>query len=245
MPDYELTRIDSCGHELFGRAFDLLWSEFGDKNEMESRKVLDARFASRPTIHYDMVMATTDGANWAAVCDYTILERGSSDRCTLVHLSHTLVHHEHRRYGLAGILMRYAADRARKVGGTDDVLLLAESERDDGHDPMRAARLRAFERLGLRLVDPGVVDYHQPDFSDPEQEVLVAPVPMLLFLNRPFQPNAATIAGDALRDAVSRLYALYARQLRPANMRHRLLRLENYPESSAMIPLLYPTTAIR
>lgn len=241
--EFAWTRIGSVEDAMFQRAFDLLWAEFGPKNEMETRDVLARRFDLAPLSMYELVLVEDANGDWAAVCDYTIM-RHDADRSVVIHFSHALVAERHRRAGLAKAMMCFALERASELVPDADILLVAEAEHDDGSDPLRRARLRAFERIGLRVVDPSRIDYHQPDFNDPEDPREASPLRMLLLLLRAGDENAPTISGSALRQAVAQLYGLYAAQFRASNMAHPALSLASYPAGEEPVKLLAPTALI-
>ena len=247
MPDlsaYQISHIRNIAHPAFERAYALLWQEFGAKNEMETREVLRQRFSLGPDAVYELVLLEDDDGAWVAVCDYTVLPAREAPADIAVHLSHTLVSAAHRRAGLALKLMQFAAARAANILPGAAITMLAEVEHDDGRYPLKANRLRAFEKAGLLKVDPRRVDYHQPDFTAPQaldDPRPAAPLPLLLLVLRVGRESDRLIGGAELRRLVRRLYAMYGRQFRAQDMAHPRLDVQRYPADDALIDLLPPT----
>lgn len=239
-PGVRVHHIQSSDHPAFSKAFDLLWREFGDRQEMESRSVLEGRFQIRPRAFYELVLLEDPSGSWLAVSDYTLISPAGPGDPVTVHLSHTLVSRHQQRRGLAGELLGFVAGRAQEMFSKTPVTLLAEAEHDDG-SPERSNRLKAFEKNGLLKIDPRQVDYCQPDFSDPEDPAVASPLPLLLFVMRIGRTHERTMSGRELRSLVRALYWLYGAQFRPGTMAHPKLALDRYPADDETINLMLPT----
>ena len=247
VPDFsgfEVKLVTAIEQPFFERAYALLWEQFGAQNEMESRDTLQARFQLAPQAFYELVLVLDAQGNWAAVCDYTLMPGAQATDELVGHLSHTLVNPEYRKAHLASKLLHFTIRRAMEIQPEAPITLLAESEYDDGIDPAKAIRLRAFEKIGLQKADPQVVHYHQPDFSAPKDlqtpyEAL--PVPLQLLLVRVGRENETYISGRELKRLVGQLYWMYGQQFRPQDMAHPKLSLAHYPADEARIALVTPT----
>ncbi len=245
---FEWTRIRSVDDPLFPVAYGALWAEFGAANEMETRAVLAGRFALGPAMRYEMVLARKDGAV-AAVRDHTaILVDGE----VVVHLSHNLVMPEWRRSGLAGWMRAVPLIAAREVAAANGradarITLVAEMEYDDGGDPKRAVRLAAYGRAGFLAIDPGMLDYHQPDFREPaviDATGGPAPLRFQLLIRQVGHESETTVSGARVRRFVSALHALYGALFRHGDMAHPLLSPDRLPGDDACVPLLGLATGI-
>jgi hypothetical protein len=240
LADFTVHRIRARDDPWFDPAYQALWAEFGVKNEMERRETLAARFRLAPAMLYEMVLVQKDGA-FAAVRDHTAIPAEGE---VIVHLSHNLVAPEWRRSGLAGWMRAMPVATARELLPGAPITLAAEMEYDDGSDPQRAIRLRAYEQAGFRKVDPARIAYHQPDFRAP---MLIdttggpEPVPFQLLLRRVGRDAETTISGREVRRIVRALYRMYGAQFRPQDMAHPALDLARYPADDAELALLPPT----
>lgn len=235
--------IRSTDDPLFPEAYETLWAEFGEADELESRDVLAGRFAVGPAMRYEMVSVRQDGV-LAAVRDHTAIWQEGE---VIVHLSHNLVMPEWRRSGLAGWLRAAPIVAARTVAaaqGAPDapITLVAEMEFDDGSDPRRAIRLKAYERAGFLKIDPAGVPYFQPDFRAAAEidGTGARPLPFQLLV-RQIGRDDRTISGLRIKRIVQAIYALYGAQFRPEDMRHPALRLKGYPPDEAEVALRRPT----
>jgi len=240
---FAVHRIRSIDDPWFEAAYEPLWEEFGAKNEMELRETLTARFRLAPQMTYEMVLVQQEG-RLAAVRDHTAIPAGD---LTVVHLSHNLVAPEFRRVGLAGWMRAFPAALARELAPERPVVLAAEMEYDDGSDPNRAIRLRAYEKAGFSKIAPERIDYHQPDFRAPE--IIDAsggpvPLPFQLLVRRVGREAERTIRGVEVRQVVEALYAMYGAQFRVQDMAHPALDLSAYPAAEAELPLLPPTAPV-
>jgi hypothetical protein len=236
---FEVHRIRSIEDPWFEPAYKELWAEFGAKAEMELRETLAARFRLVPAMAYEMVLVRQDGM-FAAVRDHTVIPTEAE---TVVHLSHNLVSPAFRRSGLAGWMRAFPVLSAREFRPEAPVTLAAEMEHDDGTDPGRAIRLRAYERAGFMKVDPKSIAYHQPDFRS--EEMIDAsggavPIPFLLLLRRVGREGEKTVSGGEVRRVVQALYRMYGAQFRAKDMEHPALDVSKYPEEGAVVSLLPP-----
>ena len=238
-------RICSSADPLFETAYAALWAEFGTAHELESRDVIIARFAAGPSMRYEMILARV-GDSIAAIRDETVLWFEGE---VVVHLSHLLVAPEWRRSGLAGWMRAVALVSAHAVAaahGTPDapIALVGEMEYDDGSDPKRAVRLKAYERAGFLKIDPHTVRYFQPDFRPPAEMDAsggARPLPFQLIIRRVGREEQRTIRGADVRRIVRALYAMYGAQFRPQDMAHPALSLDAYPSDNTEVALVAPT----
>jgi len=237
---FEVHCIRSYDDSWFDPAYQQLWAMFGAKNEMERRETLAARFALAPEMLYEMVLVQKGGA-FAAVRDHTIIP---ADDEVIVHLSHNLVAPSFRRTGLGGWMRAMPVATAREFRPGAPITLVAEMEYDDGSDPDRTVRLRAYEKAGFVKVDPSRVNYHQPDFRAPMViDVTGGPQPVRfqLLLRRVGREGDSEITGAELRRTVRAIYRMYGAQFRPQDMAHSALDLSHFPEDGEVLRLLPPT----
>ena len=196
---FSWSRIRSSEDPLFENAYAALWAEFGTAHELESREVLAARFGGDAAMGYEMIVARA-GETTAAVRDQTIMFFEGE---VVVHLSHLLVAPKWRRSGLAGWMRAVSLLSARAVAtahGKSDapITLVGEMEYDDGSDPRRAVRLKAYERAGFLKIDPRAVRYFQPDFRSPAEIDAsggARPLPFQLIIRRVRRETQRTISG--------------------------------------------------
>lgn len=241
---FSFARIRHSDDPLFEIAHRELWREFGAKNEMERRETLAQRFTLAPRILYEMVLVQR-GAEFIGVRDHTaIVARDGSQ--AVVHLSHNLLAPAARRTGLAGWMRALPIQTAREclAGKSAPISLVAEMEYDDGADPARAIRLRAYEKAGFVAIDPRVMNYHQPDFRAPAEIDAsggAKPVRFQLVIRRVGREGDATIRGAEIRTLVESLYDIYRPQFRREDMAHPLLDLARLPADGAVVSLVPPT----
>jgi GNAT superfamily N-acetyltransferase len=243
--DFVWTRIRGTDDPAFERAYAVLWAEFGEAHEMETREVLAERFRLGSRFRYEMLLVEKDGAV-CAVRDHTAVWMDGS---VVVHLSHVYVVPEQRRTGLAGWLRAAPIVTARELAADcgdakADITLVGEMEYDDGSDPRRAIRLAAYEKAGYRKIDPGEVDYHQPDFrtpSDIDASGGPVPIPFQLIVRRVGREMESSIDGIEVRKLVAALFAIYGAQFRVADMQHALLNTERLPAPGKTVALVAPT----
>jgi len=247
---FDLVRIRNTSHPLFEEAYSRLWQEFGPKDEMEQREVLEQRFQLGPRFHYEIALVRTDG-EFMAVRDHTAAMT-RDNLGVIVHLSHNLVAPAARRTGLAGWMraLPIAAAYECIYGNSAPLLLftpitlLGEMEYARPDDPAGTIRLKAYERAGFRKIDPQVIHFFQPDFRPPE--IIDAtggarPLPFQLIVRRVRREQEDTISGAEVRQLVESLYDIYRPQFRASDLAHPSLSLDPYPADDAVISLLPPT----
>ena len=241
---FQFDRIRGIDDPFFEIAHAELWREFGAKNEMERRETLAMRFARAPRILYEMILVRRAGEFIGARDHTAIVTRDGTQ--AIVHLSHNLLAPAARRTGLGGWMRAFPIQTARECLGEKSapITLVAEMEHDDGIDPKRAIRLRAYEKAGLVKIDPQLVDFHQPDFRTPAEIDAsggAQPVRFQLVIRRVGRERETTIRGAEVRALVQSLYDIYGPQFRPQDMAHPLLDLARLPADDAVVPLLPPT----
>lgn len=250
LSQFDLVRIRSTQHPLFEEAFDQLWQEFGPKDEMEQREILDQRFHLGPRFYYEMALVRTDG-QFMAVRDHTAAMT-RDNMGVVVHLSHNLVSPLARRTGLAGWMRALPVAAAFECIRANPaplllftpITLLGEMEYPQPEDAARTIRLQAYERAGFRKIDPQVIQYFQPDFRSPD--VIDAtggprPLPFQLIVRRVRREHEHVIRGAEVRQLVETLYDTYRPQFRAADLAHPSLSLDHYPADDALISLVPPT----
>jgi hypothetical protein len=241
---FRFDRIRAFDDPLFEAAYMPLWTAFGATNEMERRETLALRFKLAPRLLYEMILVRRKG-EFIAVRDHTAI-RTHDGAHAVVHLSHNLVSPSARRTGLAGWLRALPVQAGREclANGNGSITLVAEMEYDDGIDPDRAIRLRAYEKAGFVKVDPHFVDYHQPDFRAPaEIDATGGPCPLRfqLIIRRVGREADSTILSRDIRTLIQALYDIYGSQFRPQDMAHPLLDLARLPAPETVVALVPPT----
>jgi len=245
---FDLTRIRGMDHPLFEEAYGRLWQEFGAKDEMEQREVLDRRFQLDRRFFYEMTLVRVEG-EFMAVRDHTAaLTRDGAQ--AVVHLSHNLVSPAARRTGLAGWMRSLPIAAAREclaanaASSDAPITLLAEMEYIQPEDTARTIRLQAYERAGFRKIDPHAVHFFQPDFRPPgaiDAGGGPRPLPFQLLVRRVHREEETVLSGAEVRRLVSTLYDIYAPQFRPSDLAHPALSLDGYPADDAAVSLIPPT----
>ncbi len=253
--DFDLHRIRSCDDPNFRAAFGLLWNEFGPKGELEPKAVIARRLqwavdrrAVSPTLLYEMLLVTRAQA-LVGVRDHTAIVIPTFSEA-VVHMSHNLVLPTWRRSGIAGWLRALPIQTARQclknAGLSRDhpISLVAEMEPADPGDTERATRLIAYEKAGYWKVDPGAINYLQPDFRDPSEidaDGKPAPIPLCLLVRRVGRESKRSISGRAVREIVESLYQMYAAEFRKQDMQPLFDTLKQYPADDATIDLVAPS----
>jgi len=239
------------------RAYDLLWSEFGPRHEMEQKSVIDRRLGWNPaevsrgfSLMYRVVVVI-DGDQLVAARDHTvILCHDPLHPLALVHLSHVWVDPAWRRTGLAGWMRALPIQTARDALAATGlpmelpITLVAEMERDQQRDKEQFVRLKAYEKAGFRRVDSKRIDYCQPDFRMPEEidrsgETIL--IPLLLILRQVGHEDDASICSSEILRIVSALYYMYGLEIRDQDMRVAYNTLSHYPPEGQAIALEMPT----
>lgn len=252
---YELHRIRSTGDPMFRAAFDPLWQEFHASNEIEQPEVLAHRMAWNPAsprngiaLLYEMLLVT-HGGEFIAVRDHTAIVRPEFG-IAVVHLSHNLVAPAHRRSGIAGWMRALPIQTARACLGAQDlsprshVYLVGEMEAADAGNEARMTRLIAYEKAGYRKVDPGAVNYLQPDFRSAEEidaSEGPSPVPLNLLVRKVGREDEASMRAERVYCIAHCLYEMYATEFRPQDMAVVWNNLETFPRGEELVRLLPPT----
>jgi hypothetical protein len=253
---FTISFIDAPTHPRFAEGYQALWDEFGPRNEMEQRSVIEQRMTWRPeqplhslAMQYEMIVVSHDD-EVAAVSDHTaIVNVAHPDQPAIVHLSHLLLLPRFRGTGLSGWMrampIRLARDCLLRSGQSlRRITLAAEVEPADSMLPERHQRLTSFQKVGFLKVDQGSIDYLQPDFRPSElidREGRPLPVPLSLLLRRLGREHEREITGRELRALVESLYAMYEETLRPQDMVPMWQSLEMYPEGDERVALVLPT----
>jgi GNAT superfamily N-acetyltransferase len=242
---FRFDRIRAIDDPLFDVAYRELWAEFGATNEMERRETLAARFALGPRVLYEMILVRDATGAFVAARDHTAISTPDAAGA-IVHLSHNLVAPDFRRTGIAGWLRALPIQAGRELlaGRAAPITLVAEMEYDSTHEPMRAARLRAYEKAGFLKIDPRAVSYHQPDFRVPAEIDATGgprPVPFQLLVRCIGREHERALGGREVRAIVMALYDIYGPQFRPQDMAHPLLDITRLPTPETTVTLLPPT----
>ena len=249
--------IDSPTDERFDVGYDALWREFGLKNEMEQRGVIEQRLAWRPeapidghALNYEMIVVSHDN-ELAAVRDHTaVVDLLNPQECVVVHLSHLLILPRFRGSGLAGWMRTLPIYTARECLTRAKVAprlinLVAEMEPALTSEPGRFGRLIAYEKVGFKKIDPTHVHYLQPDFrtacdidADPRGP---QPIPLSLITRRVGREAETSLAGREVRTVVESLYTMYQQSFRTSDMAINWASLAKYPHDDACVELVPPT----
>ena len=242
---FQFDCIRGIDDPFFAPAHEALWAEFGAKNEMERRETLALRFALAPRILYEMILVRR-GKEFIGARDHTAIV-SSDGSLAVAHLSHNLLAPAARRTGLGGWMRAFPIRTVREcLAGKDaPITLVAEMEYDDGIDPQRAIRLRAYEKAGFVKIDPQFVDFYQPDFRTPAEIDAsggAQPLRFQLVIRRVGREHEATVRGGEIRTLVQSLYNIYGPQFRPQDMAHPLLDPARLPPPDAVVALLPPTS---
>src|SRR5262245_26690366 len=157
-----LVRIRRPDHPLFARAYARLWEEFGPRNEMEKRPVIETRLGWRPTqpinqhaLLYEMIVVEQRGEILALRDHTAVVSQPHGERSSprvIVHLSHLLLEPRMRGSGLSGWMRAFPIQAGRECADgagshhLDAITLVAEMEPADGVTPAVMKRLRSYER---------------------------------------------------------------------------------------------------
>ena len=258
--DVRVRRVCDPDDVDFAVAYSQLFGEFGWRGEMERRQVICERLAwdparpvTRAALAYEM-LTLRRGGEIAALRDHTAAVRLDDDGRPLpgpivVHLSHALVHPPHRGSGLAAWLRALPLQTARRCAASagcaagTPVVLVAEMEPRDEHQPARMARLRSYERAGFQLIDPSAAPYAQPDFGAPDTWEGAAPraISLGLVVRRVGREGESTMPPDELRAVVEAVYAVYGVHVPAAALDPLRADAARYTSRPGPIPLLPPT----
>lgn len=251
-------RVQGVDDPWFDTGYSLLNQYFGVRDEMETREVIERRLAWNPAdtqhdiaLMYEMVVIVDHDGDIAAVGDYSVMLSRSAiieGQAAVVHLSHIWVNpHKPGR----GIVNRHmfelttdAAKRALTRAGLPEhapSTLAAEMEPITAGNDERIRRIKRFLLAGLRLVDPGVIDYLQPDFRPPaviDSSGDSQPLHLVLMLRRIGREQEDSTCVGEIRHIVQCLYHMYAQGIRPQEMTPVLQSLESYPRHDLAVKLL-------
>lgn len=256
-------RVRSTDDPRFAPAYDVLWREFGARDEMEQRDVIASRLGWHPSrpiegcaLQYELLVVERDGALVAVRDHSAILPLDDPSAPVVVHLSHALVRPEARRGGLGAWLRALplacaracAADAAASASGGGAgargrrIVLVAEMEPADPAIEERMARLRIYGRAGFRCVAPERVAYHQPDFRTAAaiDASAVTPLPLSLIVRRVGREDEDVLPASEVRAIVRALYVMYGAHQRPADMAPLWSRHAALPDGDEQIALLAP-----
>lgn len=220
--------VDSTQHPYFQKAFQALWTEFGEKAEIESQEVIESRFDWQGRLltngfryHYQMLWIEKEGQP-VGVRDHTVIYHQDFER-VIVHLSHNLIFPEFRRTGFAGWMrafpLIFAQEFCRQNELSIPITLAAEMEPMQKGKEDRLPRLLSVEKAGFLKVDG--FDYQQPDFRNPmeiDRMGGVFPLPMSLILRRVGSEVEHFLSGLELAQLVSALYSMYGESFRSQDM---------------------------
>lgn len=252
--DLEVHRVDSPADPRLDAAYELLWREFGARDEMEQRKVIASRLAWRPShpvggcaLQYEMLVVERAGAIVALRDHSAILSLEDPGAPVVVHLSHALVLPAARRGGLGAWLRSMPVACARSCAAAAGaagrpVVLVAEMEPADPTSEERMARLRIYGRAGFRCVAPERVAYHQPDFR-PAAAIDasgVAPLPLTLVVRRVGRETEHAMPASEVRAVVRALYAMYGAHQRTSDMAPLWERFAALPDGDEPVALVEP-----
>ena len=249
--------VRSADDPWFSRAYERLWAEFGESNEMEKREVIASRLAWDPArpigghrYLYEMLVVEREG-ELVAVRDHTAItpvQRSAAPGAVIVHLSHVLVEAHWRGKGLAGWLRAFPLQAARECAaaggaGAGSITLVAEMEPPAQADAATLRRLASYGRAGFRKIDPARVHYAQPDFRSAAaiDASGVQPIPLGLVIRRVGRENEPQIRGAEVRAIVAALYGMFALHVRAEHMTSLWAAHDELPADEDLLDLVHPT----
>lgn len=246
----QLQRIADVEHPFFSAAYARLWREFGARGEMEELQVVADRLAWNPArppgevaLAYEMLVVRR-GDELVAVRDHSAIV--ARDGLAVVHLSHVLVEPEWRGSGLAGWLRSLPIQAARNCAAAAGItaplrlVLAAEMEPRDPHDPASLARLRSYERAGFKTL---AIPYAQPDFR-PLAEIAASrfePLPLSLVIRRVGREDEPCVSGREAAGLIGALYSMFGVHLRSSDEALLRQRYEDPAAALERVDLLAPT----
>ena len=231
-----------CSGPVIDEAYALLATWFGVRGELERREVIDAWLA-QPSgqavgpilMRYHLLVARAPDGTLAAVRDCHTTVDSETGVC-VVYLAHVLVDPRHRRTGLAHQLRDVPLELARRdiaawglpVAST---ILAVEQEPAALDKPETLVRLVAYGRAGFRAVDPSVMPYCQPDFSDVATSGAAArPLPLLAVVRHVGHDSERSLPVELAEAFVRNLYAVFSTHCREGDLApsraHALGRLQ-------------------
>jgi len=251
-------RVQGVDDPWFDTGYSLLNQYFGEREEMETRDIITRRLAWNPAsaegdmaLMYEMVVILDEDEDVAAVGDYSVVLSRSeiaAGQAAVVHLSHIWVNPHKPGRGIVNRhmfeLTRAAATRALIRAGLPEnapITLAAEMEPPTAGNDERIRRIKRFLLAGLRLVEPALIDYMQPDFRPPaviDNSGDSQPLHLVLMLRRMGRENEDSTCAGEIRHIVQCLYHMYAQGIRPREMMPVLQSLESYPLHDTSVKLL-------
>jgi GNAT superfamily N-acetyltransferase len=248
--------VEGEADPYFAIGYDVLNNYFGGRDEMEAAQVLVKRFGWRDQtindeyqLYYEMVVLHDGQGNIACVGDYSVIIHKATGSAVVVHLSHIYVNEEYQGQGIVSdYMVRLTTEAAQKAqrhfhcGSDLPIFLVGEMDHPayNRHRETRP-RIRRFLSAGLKLIDPAVATYYQPDFR-PFDEIDRAGgaqgLPLVLMINQVGSEEHSTISGAQLIHIVQSLYAMYGKTFRQSDMAVVYKTLEHYPPANSTIALL-------
>lgn len=253
---FELHRIRSIDDSHFPTAFNALWDEFGEKDEVEQADVLARRMEWDPSsltngcaLLYELLLVTHE-REFVGVRDHTAIVRPECD-IAVVHMSHNLVAPKWRRSGIAGWLRALPAQTARAClaaqGRPENlpICLAGEMEPADPGNEARTVRLTAYEKAGYKKVDPTVIRYLQPDFRPPAEidaDGIARPLPLDLLVRIVGDESRSSISAESVHGIVTSLYRMYGTGFREQDMEPLWKNMSRFPRGDLEVRLIPPTS---
>lgn len=193
-----------------------MWAEFQPTGGIERREVLVAwlrgELGRDPAIpvRYRMLLVKDGAGALVAVRDHFLVHDLAGRHVTVLY-SHSYVPPAHRRSGVAAILRAAPlADARALLGGDGTIDLVVEQDHPVVKQVVSRARLVAYGRAGFRALDPAVLPYAQPDFTEPVPGTPARPVPMLLVAMRAGEASTVpAVPVERARRIVEHLRAIH------------------------------------
>jgi GNAT superfamily N-acetyltransferase len=255
--DVAVRRVAGADDPDFALAYEQLWSEFGERGEMETPRVIAERIAwdparpvGRHALAYELLVLRRRGV-LAALRDHAAVVRLDAKQQPLhgpvvVHLSHAFVVPAERGSGLAAWLRALPLQAARRAAAAagcpagTPIVLVAEMEPRDPARPARMARLRSYERAGFSMLDPAATPYAQPDFR-----VLAggeaAAIPLGLVVRRVGREHEREMPAAEVAALVDSIYAVYGVHIPAAALAPFREAAAEWTARTPTFPLLPPT----
>ena len=231
---FQITSLSHRDHDLFQEAYSILWSEFGEKGELEPSSLLNERLHWDPleiqnhrSLAYEILMIKKNH-RIVALRDHSIittLHQHSAE--SIVHLSHAWIAPEFRRQGLSGWLRALPIQKAREClsklrhSPQSSITLVAEMEPLETHSPERVTRLQSYSKAQFSVLDPTRIRYTQPDFRhaiEIDQSGGPRPIHLLLLLRRLGREQETSISASHAKTIIESLYHMYSQSFRPQDM---------------------------
>jgi hypothetical protein len=260
-PDEDLAKVASAQARFtseevrdpasFDLGYRLLDAEFGARNELERRDVLQRWFErgslnppdARIQARYHMLLVRDADGRVVAVRDaFTALD--ASSRRVVALMSHSLVLPPWRRTGVAALIRAapvvFSRGHARSAGlASVETQLVVEMEPVDPVDRATVIRLVSYARAGFRLVPPWIAPYAQPDFRDTASlGIPYQPIPFLLLVRQVGEEEREDLSWERLVAALDHLAAIHGPSIDAAQLDEILAHALARPVAS--IPLIRP-----